>query len=224
MIRTGEKFDYFQSLYEQLYYIITLSKDLEYLHPTNPNLYHEAFLHSRMLDVLLESLKINFSLKLHSFLNHTEDNNIVSFLGQLINEYPEAEWQVDIELGELMELKRSVSIVRRSKEFKTIEWFRNKIYAHVDSNSANTNLKTDLDTILPRLNELVRVLTILGRKLFQRSLSFTLLEMDKDNNIVQDLSQFYELRDYINNFRYGPEKHESLSIDTILKCFDKYPK
>ena len=112
----------------------------------------------------------------------------------------------------------------QKKEFKTIEWFRNKIYAHVDSNSANTNLKTDLDTILPRLNELVRVLTILGRKLFQRSLSFTLLEMDKDHNIVQDLSQFYELRDYINNFRYGPEKHESLSIDTILKCFDKYPK
>ena len=41
MIRTGEKFDYFQSLYKQLYYIITLSKDLEYLHPTNPNLYHD---------------------------------------------------------------------------------------------------------------------------------------------------------------------------------------
>lgn len=211
---------YFDNLYEQIKVINLLSEDLLYLFPTEDK-YHQDIFHSKLLYRLIESLKVNFALRLSIFLDKDEDFNLVSFMRRILIERKKSNWYENISQHELHEIQKQINAIIESNEFQTIKYMRNKVYAHFDKKAEESNLHTSQDKVAEVISSLKSIMTTLGSKIFRTNYSMEFMHWDIDHTLLSILSNYHEVCDNFLNLSRD-EKVKNVSINELNEWITKY--
>ncbi|MCG8330829.1 MAG: hypothetical protein MI974_24245 [Chitinophagales bacterium] len=211
-------------LHEQLAMINLLGEDLVYLFPKDESTYHRHVFTSKLLERLIEGLKVNFALKVCTFLSHKEDSNICSFISYLLINHSNSDWKELITIEELHVSQKGIETIKSSLAYKVLLHIRNRHYAHLDKNRDKTDLEEVLhDEVMKMIKELIEIFQTLAGRLFETYYNVEFMHWDVDHNLIQQLSGYYETRDLIKIAKYD-QKTASVSLKEIEESMKKYTK
>jgi len=213
----------FKGLWDNVIVISQMSQDLNYLFPDNHEKYHQAYWDSRLLNYMIEAMRIAFFLKLYNLLEPSEKGNIHSFIKNILSTHKRTVWVKLISLKELQTIEKRLEKMISTTSFKTVVWYRNKNYAHQDPDFNDTQLKTDLKEVIEIIVEpLAVIMKLLNTKVFKIPYGLILEQSEICHNLIEDISQINAIRELITRYEKD-EKKESITIAELKKCLNKYP-
>lgn len=212
----------FKELFMKIREIYLLGIDLQYLYGEDNSKINPDILESVFMERMGESFKINFVLKICSYLDRDDDINILSFVDRLLVNHRNSEWKSLIEIQELKQFQKELQEIKETTAIKTLVHFRNKIYAHTDKNYADTDLKTDLKLVFVELEKLRTQFKTIGSKIFKSQYIVKSFHFHKDHYLLEDISRFFDMLDLIEATKR--KKKNSITISEFESISNRYQK
>ncbi len=133
-------------------------------------------------------------IDLNKILNHKENNNLVTYINSLLQNYSNLTWAHPIDFSELRILKKELQEILKSDLFLNIKVFRDKFYVHDDPKKMEFKAKFKMDDIENLIKKLHHIYKQVNYRLKGENFSF---EYNDYYNELQKLNTFNDLRDII---------------------------
>ena len=170
---------------------------------------HE-FVYDFLMNALIDSHMGQFIIEIYYVLDEEWDFGLNRFIDCLLVNYRRSDWVNTYTIKELNLLKTELKRIYESTVYIRIKNYRDKTYAHLDKQAEAKLEVLSLNEVLPTLMLLIKITKDLGRRLFNETYKFHRLEMHIHHYMIENLSNFYELRNLLDLAK--SENKTSISI------------
>lgn len=186
--------DNFNELETKLIYLQQYLNYINYISDKTSKYFKSVVESSNFLYLSYINARKLLIIDLNKLLNHKENNNLVTYINSLLQNYSNLNWVHPIEISELRSLKKELQDIIKGDLYNNIKIFRDKFYAHDDPKKIEFNAKLSMDDI----ENLVKKLHYIYNKINYR-LSNETIKFDYKENYgeLQNLKKFDNLRKYI---------------------------